>query len=74
MHHPVTVRVGKSSLSSLVTTVMPPFLGTHWIGLTHELSEIGIAMAFFQYNLVHTNGRADSLEICHSPAYCFLIL
>ena len=38
---PVTVLVEMSSPFSLATTVMPPFLGTHCTGLTHELSEIG---------------------------------
>nr|GFB51439.1 hypothetical protein [Tanacetum cinerariifolium] len=37
----VTKRVGINSFSSLGTTIIPPFLGTLSIGLTHQLSEIG---------------------------------
>src|SRR5262249_7822171 len=39
--HPVTVLVGINSFFSLRTTVIPPFLGTTYTVLTHELSEIG---------------------------------
>src|ERR1044072_3341378 len=37
----VTCLVGISSLFSLATTVIPPFLGTTCTGLTHLLSDIG---------------------------------
>ena len=36
----VTALVGRSSLFSFFTTIVPPFLGTTYIGLTHELSDI----------------------------------
>ena len=39
--HPIVTLVGINSLSALVTTVTPDFLGTTYTGLTHELSEIG---------------------------------
>ncbi|KAJ0934730.1 hypothetical protein HanRHA438_Chr03g0110831 [Helianthus annuus] len=39
--HPVSVLVGMSSFFSLVTTVIPPFFGTTWTGLTHGLSKMG---------------------------------
>ncbi|MCI91653.1 hypothetical protein A2U01_0112947, partial [Trifolium medium] len=32
---------GINSFLSFVITVMPPFLGTTWTGLTQALSEIG---------------------------------
>jgi hypothetical protein len=44
MRHPVTNLVGKNSLFSFFTTVMPPFFGTTCTGLTHSLSEIEYIM------------------------------
>jgi hypothetical protein len=44
MRHPVTNLVGKRSLFSFFTTVMPPFFGTTCTELTHSLSEIGYIM------------------------------
>ena len=39
--HPVTFLVGKSSLFSFFTIVVPSFFGTTCTGLTPELSVIG---------------------------------
>ncbi|GJV73860.1 hypothetical protein Tco_1493855 [Tanacetum coccineum] len=39
--HPVTVLVETSSSFSFVTTVIPPFFGIQWMGLTQGLSAIG---------------------------------
>ena len=41
IRHPVTVRCGISSFFSFIITVMPPFLGTTWTGLTHSLCGTG---------------------------------
>ena len=39
--HPITVLIGINSFFSFATIVIPLFFGTHFIGLIHELSDIG---------------------------------
>jgi hypothetical protein len=39
--HPVTTLVEIILSSSPLTTVVPPFFGTTWTGLTHLESDIG---------------------------------
>jgi len=54
----VIVLVRISSLFSFLITVIPPFLGTTWIGLTHALSEIGqimLALSNFKISFVTTS-------------------